>query len=333
MTKSTVNTLVMSAETRALVDSAVAAVVGSRHLVGKGDKNAVDGAAVDAMRTSLIGSGFNGVVVIGEGEKDQAPMLFVGERFAGTDSSSAALPLWDVAVDPIDGTALAAAGVPGAVSVIAASELGTMAIADQVFYMQKLVTSAAGRAVVDLDFSAAANIRALSEALGKSISDIRVAVIDKPRNADLIAEVLAAGAQWASFAEGDVAQAVVAASEGADVDILLGVGGNPEGVASAVAVHVLGGFMQGRLAPQTEAERTSALAAGLDLQRKFDLSELVSGDRHIFVMAGVTDGPLTRGLIEHRLAESELANAVSVEVLVLDSALSEPLVLTQVVEL
>lgn len=326
MTNPTVKQPVMSAETRALVDSVVAAVVGSRHLVGSGDKNGVDGAAVDAMRSSLIGSGFDGVVVIGEGEKDEAPMLFVGERFGGAGDSGEIAPLWDVAVDPIDGTALAAAGVPGAVSVIAASLHGSMAIAPEVYYMQKLVTSAEGRAVVDLDLSAAANIRALSVALGKSIGDIRVAVIDKPRNAELITEVLAAGAQWARFAEGDVAQAVVAATEGTDVDILLGVGGNPEGVASAVAVQVLGGFMQGRLAPQTEIERAVALAAGLDLDRKFELHELVSGSRHIFVMAGVTDGPLTRGFAEHD-------GKLHVEVLVLDSAVGEPQVLTEVVEL
>ena len=321
MTNSPASDVVLSAETRALVDSAVAAVAGSRLLVGSGDKFEVDRAAVEAMRASLIESGFDGIVVIGEGEKDEAPMLFVGERFG-----SSAIPKWNIAVDPIDGTALAAAGVPGAVSVIAVSEHGQMAIAPQVFYMQKLVTSAAGRAVVDLDFCAGDNIRLLANALGKSISDIRVAVIDKPRNADLIAEVVAAGAQWARFAEGDVAQAVVAASKGTEVDILLGVGGNPEGVASAVAVQVLGGFMQGRLAPQTEAERESALLAGLDLERKFELHELVGGSRHIFVMAGVTDGPLTRAFVERN-------GMLHVEVLVLDNAIGEPLVLTEVVEL
>jgi fructose-1,6-bisphosphatase II len=266
--------------------------------------------------------------VIGEGEKDEAPMLFVGERFGSSQQ-----PLWSIAVDPIDGTALAAAGVSGAVSVIAASEHGSMAIAAEVYYMQKLVTSAAAARVVDLDLSAAANIRALSDALGKSIGDIRVAVIDKPRNASLIAEVLAAGAQWARFAEGDVAQAVVAATEGTDVDILLGVGGNPEGVASAVAVQVLGGFMQGRLAPQTEVERASALAAGLDLERKFELHELVGGSRHIFVMAGVTDGPLTRGFVEHAQSGAGATSELHVEVLVLDSALGEAVVLTEVIEL
>ncbi len=338
MTKPTVNKLVMSAETRALVDSVVAAVVGSRHLVGKGDKNGVDAAAVDAMRNSLIGSGFDGIVVIGEGEKDEAPMLFVGERFGGGQGSASSGeslpdPKWNIAVDPIDGTALAAAGVPGAVSVIAVSEHGTMAIAPEVYYMQKLVTSAAAGRVVDLDFRATANICAVSEALGKPISEVRVAVIDKPRNAELIAEVQAIGAQWARFAEGDVAQAVVAATEGTDVDILLGVGGNPEGVASAVAVQVLGGFMQGRLAPQTEVERESALSAGLDLDRKFELHELVGGSRHIFVMAGVTDGPLTRGFTLHKSAKAERTVELHVEVLVLDSALGEPQVLTEVVEL
>ena len=233
-------------------------------------------------------------------------------------------PRWSIAVDPIDGTALAAAGMPGAVSVIAVSEHGTMAIAPEVYYMQKLVTSPLGQAAVDLDLSVGDNIRALAVALGKPVSEVRVAVIDKPRNAALIAEVQSAGAQWASFAEGDVAQAVVAASEGTDVDILLGVGGNPEGVASAVAVQVLGGFMQGRLAPQTEVERESALRAGLDLDRKFELHELVGGSRHIFVMAGVTDGALARGF-----AEGD--GMLHVEVLVLDSAIGAAQVLTEVV--
>ena len=311
----------LSPETRALVSAAAAAVAGSSHLRGSGDKYAVDAAAVTAMRESLQASGFDGVVVIGEGEKDQAPMLFTGERFGSSHQ-----PLWDIAVDPIDGTALAAAGTDGAVAVIAVSEHGTMALAPEVFYMQKLVASAAARGVVDLDFSPTQNIEALAAALGKSVSDVRVAIIDKPRNAQLIAEVQAAGAQWARFAEGDVAQAVVAAAEGTDVDILLGVGGNPEGVASAVAVRVLGGFMQGRLAPQTEPERQSALAAGLDLQRKFELHDLVGGERHIFVMAGFTDGPLTRGFA-HKDGE------LHVEVLVLDSAFDKPLVLTEVAQL
>jgi len=183
-----------------------------------------------------------------------------------------------------------------------------------------------GRGVVDLDMSATANVEALAAALGKNVGEVRVAIIDKPRNAELIAEVQAAGAQWARFAEGDVAQAVVAASEGTDVDILLGIGGNPEGIASAVAVQVLGGFMQGRLAPQTELERAAALAADLDLERKHELHELVSGGRHIFVMAGYTDGPLTRGFA-HKNGE------LHIEVLVLDSALEKPLVLTEVAAL
>jgi fructose-1,6-bisphosphatase II len=314
----------LSPETRALVDAAVAAVAGASHLCGSGDKYGVDAAAVAAMRASLQASGFDGVVVIGEGEKDEAPMLFTGERFGNSST-----PKWDIAVDPIDGTALAATGADGAVAVIAVSEHGTMALAPEVFYMQKLVTSAAGKGVVDLDLSPTQNVEALAAVLGKKVSEVRVAVIDKPRNSELIAELQAAGAQWARFAEGDVAQAVVAASTGTDIDILLGVGGNPEGVASAVAVQVLGGFMQGRLAPQTELERGSALAVGLDLERKFELHELVAGGRHIFVMAGFTDGPLTRGFS----AEQSNANAINVEVLVLDNALGGARVLTEAARL
>lgn len=289
----------------------IAAAVGSWHLVGAGDKNAVDGAAVDAMRSSLRGADFGGIVVIGEGEKDEAPMLYNGEIIGGGQ------PLdWDIAVDPIDGTALAADGTPGAVSVMAAAQRGGLMAAPEVFYMQKIVTGRAGRDVVDLDFSPERNIELLAEALDKPLSELNVAIIDKNRNKDLIARVQATGANWVRFAEGDVAMAVAAATGDVGVDMLLGIGGNPEGVVTACAVQALGGFMQGRLMPLSPDEMTAALDAGYDIEKKFELDELASGERFIFVLTGITDGLLTKGI-------REVGDELHVQSFVLDSDVGE----------
>ena len=289
----------------------IAAAVGSWHLVGAGDKNAVDGAAVDAMRSSLRGADFGGIVVIGEGEKDEAPMLYNGEIIGGGQ------PLdWDIAVDPIDGTALAADGTPGAVSVMAAAQRGGLMAAPEVFYMQKIVTGRAGRDVVDLDFSPERNIELLAQALDKPVSELNVAIIDKNRNKDLIARVQATGANWVRFAEGDVAMAVAAATGDVGVDMLLGIGGNPEGVVTACAVQALGGFMQGRLMPLSPDEMTAALDAGYDIEKKFELDELASGERFIFVLTGITDGLLTKGI-------REVGDELHVQSFVLDSDVGE----------
>jgi fructose-1,6-bisphosphatase II len=289
----------------------IAAAVGSWNLVGAGDKNAVDGAAVDAMRSSLRGADFGGIVVIGEGEKDEAPMLYNGEIIGGGQ------PLeWDIAVDPIDGTALAADGTPGAVSVMAAAQRGGLMAAPEVFYMQKIVTGRAGRAVVDLDYSPERNIELLAPALEKPISEVNVAVIDKNRNRDLIERVQATGANWVRFAEGDVAMAVAAAAGDVGVDMLLGIGGNPEGVVTACAVQALGGFMQGRLMPLSPDEMTAALGAGYDVEKKFELDELASGERFIFVLTGITDGLLAKGI-------REVGDELHVQSFVLDSEVGE----------
>jgi fructose-1,6-bisphosphatase II len=289
----------------------IAAAVGSWHLVGAGDKNAVDGAAVDAMRSSLRGADFGGIVVIGEGEKDEAPMLYNGEIIGGGQ------PLeWDIAVDPIDGTALAADGTPGAVSVMAAAQRGGLMAAPEVFYMQKIVTGRAGRDVVDLDYSPERNIELLAQALEKPVSEVNVAVIDKNRNRDLIERVQATGANWVRFAEGDVAMAVAAAAGDVGVDMLLGIGGNPEGVVTACAVQALGGFMQGRLMPLSPDEMTAALGAGYDVEKKFELDELASGERFIFVLTGITDGLLAKGI-------REVGDELHVQSFVLDSEVGE----------
>lgn len=289
----------------------IAAAVGSWHLVGSGDKNGVDGAAVNAMRSSLQAAGFGGVVVIGEGEKDSAPMLFTGEIIGQGQ------PLeWDIAVDPIDGTALAAEGVPGAVSVMAACPRGGMMSAPEVFYMQKIVSGRVGRELLDLDYTPELNMQLLADALEKPVSQLNVAVIDKGRNRDLIARVQAFGANWVRFAEGDVAMAVAAAVGDVGVDLLLGIGGNPEGVVTACAVQALGGFMQGRLMPLSPDEMTHALAAGYDIERKYGLDELASGERFIFVLTGLTDGLLTAGI-------REIGDEMHLQSFVLDSDFGE----------
>ena len=298
-----------------IFSATVAAAAGCFPLVGKGNKKAVDAAAVEAMRHMLVGAEFGGVVVIGEGEKDDAAMLFNGELIGQGQPIE-----WDIAVDPVDGTALAASGDEGAVSVMAAAERGQMLDCSEVYYMKKIITGPAGWGVVDIDASPTQNIHALAAALGRDVSEIRVAVIDKPRNADVIAEVLATGAEWLQFAEGDVAMGVAAATDVSGVDMLLGVGGAPEGVATACAVRILGGFMQGRLAPQDVDQLERAMAAGYDLEKKYSLTDLVGGENWIFVLTGITDGLLTKGI------EVE-GDGLIVQSLVLDSKLGEPQVI------
>lgn len=298
-----------------ILSATIAATAGCWKLVGSNDKNAVDGAAVDAMREALRAADFGGIVVIGEGEKDEAPMLFNGELIGGGKPVE-----WDIAVDPVDGTALAAAAIEGAVSVMAAADRGAMLESKEVYYMQKIVSGSAGKGVLDLDASPAENIRNLAEALGKPVIDIRVAVINKPNNYELIQQVEETGATWVRFDEGDIAMAVAAATPDSGVDLLLGVGGSPEGVVTACAVQVLGGFMQTRFAPQDPDQIARALNANYDIERKFELDELVSGDKFIFVLTGITDGLLTEGVREY---DDHLA----IQSFVLDSALGGGLII------
>ncbi len=303
----------VGAPTLDLLTATVAAAAAAWPLVGVGNKFAVDQAAVDAMRASLREANFTGVVVIGEGEKDEAPMLFNGEVVGAVGAK----PRWDIAVDPIDGTALAAHNIEGAVSVIAAAERGTMLDCSNVFYMQKLVTGADGIDVCDIDLSATENIRRLAEAKDVPVTDIRVAVINKPRNAELIAEVEASGATWVSFDEGDVAMAVAAATDDSGIDMLIGIGGAPEGVATACAVRILGGHMQARLAPGDVDQLARALESGYDLEKKYELQDLVAGERLVFIMTGLTDGLLVRGIREKR------EGVLDVQVFLLDSDLDD----------
>jgi fructose-1,6-bisphosphatase II len=259
--------------------------------VGRGDKNGADGAAVQAMRALINTVSMNGVVVIGEGEKDRAPMLFNGEQVGdGTG------PACDVAVDPIDGTRLTANGMPDAIAVLAVSARGSMYDPSAVFYMSKLVTGPAAADVVDIEAPAADNIAAVARAKGCSASDVTVVILDRPRHERLIAEVRAAGARIKLITDGDVAGSIMAAREGTGVDLLLGVGGTPEGIITACAIKCLGGVIQARLAPRDEAERDKALAAGHDLGHVLTTDDLVTSEDAFFAATGITDGELMAGV-------------------------------------
>jgi len=233
----------------------------------------------------------NGVVVIGEGEKDHAPMLFNGEQVG--DGSG---PACDVAVDPIDGTRLTANSMPNALSVLAVSARGSMYDPSAVFYMSKLVTGPAAAGSVDITAPAAHNIAMVARAKGCSPHDVTVVILDRPRHADLIAEVRHAGARIQLITDGDVAGAIMASREGTGVDLLLGTGGTPEGIIAACAVKCLGGTIQGRLAPRDEAERDRALAAGHDLAQVLTTDDLVSSEDAFFAATGITDGELLLGV-------------------------------------
>ncbi|MWV49068.1 fructose-bisphosphatase class II [Rathayibacter sp. VKM Ac-2803] len=261
----------------AVAGSVRAAAEAARGWYGRGDKLAADAASVAAMRDVLAEAPFDGVVVIGEGEKDDAPMLANGERLG-----RASAPSCDVAVDPLDGTRLTAEGIPGSVCVIALAPRGTMLDPRDVFYMDKLVCSAAGAGVVSLDLAPAENARRLALALDKPPGELVVVVLDKPRHTGLVAELREAGVALELRGEGDVSVAIEAADPAGRVDLVLGIGGTPEGVVAACAVRALGGVMEGRLAPQTALERTNALAAGHDLDRLLTLDDLVASDDVLF---------------------------------------------------
>lgn len=274
-----------------LVRATEAAAIRSAPWIGRGDKNAADGAAVDAMRAFLGTVNFDGVIVIGEGEKDHAPMLFNGEHVGNGRG-----PACDIAVDPIDGTSLTAAGRQNALSVIAVSDQGSMYDPSAVFYMNKIVCGPEGIGVVDIRKPIAENIRALAKAKGKDIGDIRVAVLDRPRHVGLIDEIHAAGAGTRLLLDGDVAGGINAARYDSYIDMCVGVGGTPEGIITACAVKALGGLIQGQLLPKDDDEKQRAIDAGHDLTRVLDGNDLVKGDNTYFVATGVTNGELVRGV-------------------------------------
>jgi fructose-1,6-bisphosphatase II len=259
--------------------------------VGRGDKDAADGAAVAAMRKMINTVDMSGVIVIGEGEKDNAPMLHNGEE-VGNGSG----PVCDVAVDPIDGTTLTSNGLNGAVSVIALAPRGTMFDPKGAFYMNKIVTGPEAASVVDITAPAGENVRKVAKAKGVDVSDITVIVLDRPRHAQLLKELRAAGARIRLIRDGDVAAAIETARIGTGIDILMGIGGTPEGVVTAAAMRALGGVIQGQLMPQSESEKASAKDAGHDLSKIYSTNDLVASDDVFFSATGITDGELLRGV-------------------------------------
>jgi fructose-1,6-bisphosphatase II len=274
-----------------LVRVTEAAALAAARWVGRGDKNGADGAAVNAMR-QLVGSvSMNGVVVIGEGEKDDAPMLFNGERVGDGTGPEA-----DVAVDPIDGTTLAAKGMPNAIAVLAVAERGAMYDPSAVFYMEKLVVGPEAADAVDINAPMADNLKAIARAKGEHVNDLTVCILDRPRHNDLAEEVRRAGARIKFISDGDVAGAIMAARAGTGVDLLAGIGGTPEGIIAACAISCMGGMIQGRLWPRDEAERRKALDAGHDLDRVLTTDDLVTGENIFFCATGITDGELMRGV-------------------------------------
>ncbi|MGH9044195.1 MAG: class II fructose-bisphosphatase [Acidimicrobiales bacterium] len=275
-----------------LVRVTEAAALAAARWMGRGDKNGADGAAVNAMRVVLSTIAMDGIVVIGEGEKDHAPMLYNGEKIGdGSD------PKTDIAVDPIDGTTLTSLGRGGALAVIAVSERGTMFDPGPCVYMEKIAVGPKGAGAVDLDHSPTDNLRSLSEALGKPVRDMTAVILDRPRHAELIAEVREAGARIRLITDGDVAGAIATGrSDATGADVLMGIGGTPEGVIAAAALKCMGAAIYGRLWPRNDQERQSALDCGYELGRVLNTDDLVGGDNCFFAATGITDGDLLRGV-------------------------------------
>lgn len=274
-----------------LVRVTEAAAMSAGRWVGRGDKNSGDGAAVDAMR-KLIGTvSMRGVVVIGEGEKDEAPMLYNGERVGNGHG-----PECDVAVDPIDGTTLLSKGMPNALAVLAVAERSAMFDPSAVFYMEKIAVGPEAAGVVDLSAPTAENVRRVAKAKSLDVSDVTVCVLDRPRHDDLVSEVREAGARVRFISDGDVAGAIAAARPDSGVDMLLGIGGTPEGILTACALKCMDGEIQGRLWPRDDAERAQLREAGYDTNRVLGTSDLVGGENVFFCATGITDGALLNGV-------------------------------------
>ena len=274
-----------------LVRVTEAAALGCGRWIGRGDKNAADQAAVDAMRAMLDTVAMNGVVVIGEGEKDEAPMLYNGEEVGSGQG-----PAVDVAVDLLEGTRLTSVGQPNAIAVIALAERGTMLFPGAAVYMDKLVGGEEVAEALDLDVPAAENVRRAAEAKGVRASEIAVVVLDRERNQPIIDGLREAGAKVNLITDGDVAPAIAAARQGTGVDLMMGIGGTPEGVIAAAAVKSLGGVVLGRLWPRNDDERQQLVDAGYDPDRVLTTDDLVGGDNVFVAATGVTDGALLRGV-------------------------------------
>ncbi len=259
--------------------------------VGRGDKEGGDGAAVDAMRELVNTVSMRGVVVIGEGEKDNAPMLYNGEEVGNGDG-----PECDFAVDPIDGTTLMSKGLPNAISVLAVAERGAMFDPSAVFYMDKIAVGPEAVDAIDITAPIGENIRRVAKAKQLSVSDMTVCILDRPRHEQLMAEVREAGARIRLITDGDVAGAISACRPNSGTDLLAGIGGTPEGIITAAAIRCMGGAIQGQLAPKDDEERQKAIDAGYDLSQVLSTEDLVSGENVFFCATGVTDGDLLKGV-------------------------------------
>ncbi|HTO26013.1 MAG TPA: class II fructose-bisphosphatase [Gaiellaceae bacterium] len=274
-----------------LVRVTEAGAMAAARWIGRGEKESADQAAVDAMRFVLDSVSMRGVVVIGEGEKDEAPMLYNGEEVGNGIG-----PEVDVAVDPLEGTRLTALGQPGAISVIAVAERGTMLFPGAAFYMEKIAVGPLAVDAIDITRSPTENVRAVAEALGKTMREVDVVVLERERHDTLIAELRDAGARVKLIRDGDVAPAIAAAQPNTGVDVLYGIGGTPEGVISAAALKCVGGGIQARLWPRNDDERQQLLDAGLDPSRVLRNDDLVSGEDVFVAATGVTNGPLLAGV-------------------------------------
>ena len=274
-----------------LVRVTEAAALAASRWVGRGDKEGADGAAVDAMRLVLGTVPMDGVVIIGEGEKDEAPMLYNGERIGdGTP------PETDIAVDPIDGTTLTALGRGNAIAVIAVSERGTMYDPGPCVYMEKIAAGPEAAHAIDITATPTENLNAVAKALGKRVTEVTAVVLDRPRHEELIGEIRQAGARILLIPDGDVAGGIATAWPESGADVLFGIGGTPEGVITAAALKSMGGAIQGRLWPRNDEERQATIDAGYDLAEVLDVDRLVAGDNCFFAATGITDGELLKGV-------------------------------------
>jgi fructose-1,6-bisphosphatase II len=274
-----------------LVRVTEAAAMAAARFLGMGDKNLVDKAAVAAMRYVLGYIQMDGIVVIGEGEKDQAPMLYIGERIG--DGSALHV---DIAVDPIDGTTLVAKGLPGAISAVALSARGTMNFPRQVVYVNKIVTGREAKDIVDINASVAENLNNIAKAKQRKVSELTVVVLDRPRHEQLLSEIRSAGARVKLISDGDIAASIQAALPETGVDVLMGIGGTPEGVLSAAAILCIGGGIQCKAWPRDEKEREAAIADGVDLDRVYKIEDLINSEDVFFAATGVSSSELLKGV-------------------------------------
>ena len=274
-----------------LVRVTESAALSAARYMGYGDKELVDQAAVDAMRHTLEGIRMDGIVVIGEGEKDEAPMLYIGEKIG--DGSN---PKVDIAVDPIDGTTLLSKGLPGAIAAIAMSAQGTMHVPASIFYMDKICVGPEAKDAIDIEAPVKDNLTKIAKALGRAVTEVTVVVLDRPRHVELLNEIRTAGARVKLITDGDIAGGIHASLPDSGVDVLMGVGGSPEAVLTAAAIRCIGGAIECKPWPRTPEERQEAIDSGIDVDHVYPTEELVSGDDVFFSATGASTGDLLRGV-------------------------------------